>query len=74
VAGGAIAKIRDGDIVAIDAEAGTLDVRADLAARPLATLAPSRNEEGWGRELFALFRAHASAPEEGATILPRAAT
>jgi phosphogluconate dehydratase len=72
VAGGAIAKIRDGDIVAIDAEAGTLDVRADLAARPLATLAPSRNEEGWGRELFALFRAHASAPEEGGTILPRA--
>ena len=70
--GGAIARVRDGDIVAIDADAGTLDVRADLSGRAAATLDPARNAEGWGRELFALFRAHASAPEEGGTILPRA--
>lgn len=72
VAGGAIARVRNGDIVAIDAEAGTLDVRADLSGRAPATLDPIRNAEGWGRELFALFRAHAGAPEEGGTILPRA--
>jgi hypothetical protein len=47
-------------------------VRADLSGRAAATLDPARNAEGWGRELFALFRAHASAPEEGGTILPRA--
>jgi phosphogluconate dehydratase len=72
VAGGPIARVRDGDIVAIDAEAGTLDVRADLSSRASATLDPARNAEGWGRELFALFRAQASAAEEGGTILPRA--
>ncbi|MFX8320268.1 dihydroxy-acid dehydratase, partial [Acinetobacter baumannii] len=52
-AGGMIGRIRDGDIVRLDAEAGTLDVAADLAARPAPEVDLSANQSGTGRELFA---------------------
>ena len=54
--GGVIGKIRDGDIVRLDADAGTLMVLAsdaELAARPLPTPDLSGNEFGMGRDLFA---------------------
>jgi phosphogluconate dehydratase len=67
--GGAIAKIRDGDIIRLDAEAGALEVKVDraaLAARePLAAdLAADR--WGSGRELFASLRGVVGGAEEGA--------
>ena len=69
IAGGPIARIRDGDMVSIDAEKGVLNVVADddFAARqtPVAGVdAPT----GMGRELFAAFRERATGAEEGASL------
>ena len=68
VAGGPLAKVLDGDIVRVDAVAGTLDVLVDeatWAARPLASCS-SPAATGFGRELFANFRRHAGGAEQGA--------
>ncbi len=70
-AGGMIGRIRDGDIVRLDAEAGTLDVAADLAARPAPEVDLSANQSGTGRELFAAFRAHVGLAEHGASMFGR---
>jgi phosphogluconate dehydratase len=69
--GGAIGKIRDGDIVRIDALAGTLDVAVDAAewaARVPETVDLSGNQQGVGRELFAAFRNVVSTADTGASI------
>jgi phosphogluconate dehydratase len=71
-AGGALAKVRDGDLLRLDANAETLEVLVDAAqwaARPLATMPESlrmANGIGMGRELFAGMRRNALAAEEGA--------
>jgi phosphogluconate dehydratase len=73
LAGGPIAKIRDGDIIRLDAEAGTLNVQVDEAeweARALATADLSGNEAGMGRELFSGFRRVVCCAENGAIALP----
>lgn len=67
--GGAIARIRGGDIIRLDAEKGVLEVCVDastLAAR--APIVPNLDRERWGsgRELFAAMRASVSSAEEGA--------
>ncbi len=68
--GGPLARLRDGDIVRLDAEAGRLDVlRVDLAARAPATPDLSANGIGIGRELFAAFRAHAGPASSGAALV-----
>ncbi|NNC23757.1 phosphogluconate dehydratase [Salinisphaera sp. USBA-960] len=68
--GGPIAKLRDGDPIVLDAEAGTLgvDVDADtLAARdPITFEDAPETEFGLGRELFAFFRQNAATAEQGA--------
>jgi phosphogluconate dehydratase len=71
-AGGTIGKLRDGDRVRIDAQAGLIEVDlsvAELDARPPAD--PGREEaaHGMGRELFHVFRAQAGGSESGATVL-----
>jgi phosphogluconate dehydratase len=71
-AGGPLAKVRDGDIIRLDANAETLQVLvsdAEWTARPLDTMPEAlraANGIGMGRELFANFRRHALAAEEGA--------
>ncbi|MFD1559087.1 phosphogluconate dehydratase [Paraburkholderia silviterrae] len=69
---GPIGKVRDGDIVVIDAVAGVLDVEVDEAewnARPVAQPAHQEsNEVGFGRELFGVFRAAAAPAELGASV------
>jgi phosphogluconate dehydratase len=70
IEGGPIARLRDGDIVRLDGERGTLTVKVDpaeLAARAPAT--PPAPTFGWGRELFANFRRVVSASEDGASVL-----
>ncbi len=67
--GGPIAKIRDGDIVTIDAEAGSCRVGGgvDLDARQ----APDVDhglQTGMGRELFVAFRERATGAEQGASL------
>ena len=69
-AGGPIAKLRDGDVIRLDAPAGRLEVHADLAARePVRFTQP---QHGLGRELFAPFRAMVGEAEHGASIFPGA--
>src|SRR5690606_11945372 len=69
--GGPIAKLRDGDIVRLDAEAGTLafvgDEREFLARTPASE--DLRGEHrGMGRELFAGFRSLVGAADRGASV------
>ncbi|MED5550763.1 MAG: phosphogluconate dehydratase [Pseudomonadota bacterium] len=68
--GGAISRVRDGDIVRIDAAAGRLTVSADgLVARSPAS-APATVQAGMGRELFTGFRQLCGPAEEGALSIP----
>lgn len=69
--GGMLAKVRDGDIICLDAEAGVLEVKVD--ARTLATREPaapdiSHYHHGLGRELFSAARHVVSSAEEGASF------
>jgi phosphogluconate dehydratase len=70
-----IARVRDGDLVRLDADAGTIEVlvdHAELAGRPAAA-PPDRAFAGTGRELFESFR-HAVGPADaGASIFGDAA-
>ena len=69
---GAIAKLRDGDIVRIDAEAGTMDVLLDaatVAAREPAAFDLAANRHGLGRDLFGGLRARVGSAEQGACTL-----
>ncbi len=71
VEGGPIAKVRDGDMVRIDAVTGRLDVLVEAAewdARTVATCDMEESHWGCGRELFAPFRAAVGAADAGATI------
>ena len=68
-AGGPIARVRDGDLVRVDAETGELAVlvpAAEWNAREAAGADLARNQHGVGRELFAVFRQNADAAEAGA--------
>ncbi|TNM66049.1 phosphogluconate dehydratase [Aliirhizobium smilacinae] len=69
--GGAIAKIRDGDMIRLDAVAGTLEVLVDAAefdARIPAVADLSENEFGMGRELFSAFRRNVGRADQGASV------
>lgn len=65
--GGPLARLRDGDIVRVDAVAGTLSTPADLAARDPVRPDLSANGFGLGRELFENFRRHAGPATAGAS-------
>jgi len=70
--GGAIAKIHNGDIVRVDANAGTLEVKVDAAewlARKPATADLDAHHHGLGRELFGLFRRAVGTADTGASVL-----
>ena len=69
--GGSIAKIREGDIIRLDAPSGRLEVKVDPAewqARDPVSVDLSASEVGVGRELFGPFRANVGRAEVGATI------
>ncbi len=68
--GGAIARVRDGDIVRVDAVAGRLMVSADGFAARSPAIAPATVQTGMGRELFTGFRQLCSPAEEGALSIP----
>jgi len=71
-AGGPLAKVRDGDLIRLDAVAGTLAVllpEDEWDARETATLSEAQriaDGHGLGRELFAGMRRNALTAEEGA--------
>ncbi|MEL6795088.1 MAG: dihydroxy-acid dehydratase, partial [Pseudomonadota bacterium] len=67
--GGAIAKLRDGDLLRVDAIAGTLEILTDgVTEREVATADLTANEHGTGRELFATFRQSVGAADAGASV------
>jgi len=71
VDGGAIGKVRDGDLIRLDAEAGLLEVLvppSELNARPEPVPDLRGNEVGMGRELFAGFRRMVGRADEGASV------
>jgi phosphogluconate dehydratase len=71
-AGGPLARVRDGDMIRVDALTGELKVlvaEAEWAARPVETMPAelrAGNAVGMGRELFTGMRRHALTAEEGA--------
>jgi phosphogluconate dehydratase len=70
--GGPIARLREGDMVRLDAEAGTLAAlvpEAEWAARVPATADLSGNEHGLGRELFGAFRHLVGTAASGAAVV-----
>ena len=72
VDGGPIARIRDGDMIRLDAADGSLEVLVDaqtFAARAPAEADLSANEYGMGRELFAAFRRTVSPAAAGAAVV-----
>jgi phosphogluconate dehydratase len=72
VDGGPIARLRDGDLVRVDAEAGTVEALvepATWAARAPATADLDSYRRGIGRELFAAFRAAVGPADAGASVL-----
>ncbi len=69
--GGPIGLVRDGDIVRVDAEAGTLEMLVDaatLATRKLEIPDLSANDFGLGRDLFSMFRRAAGRADQGASV------
>ncbi len=68
--GGPLGKVRDGDLIRLDAEAGVLTALVDPAAWAAREQAPPPPAaQGAGRELFALFRGAANEAEKGASAL-----
>jgi len=73
-AGGPLAKLRDGDVVRLDAVTGTVNALVDTAefdAREPVNADLSGNEDGLGRELFQVFRAAVGPADEGAGVFFR---
>jgi phosphogluconate dehydratase len=72
--GGNLAYVRDGDVIRVDANKGTLEIKVapnELMGRPPA-IAP-RSAPGYGRELFGLMRRAAGPADAGACSLFEAA-
>ncbi len=70
--GGAIARVRDGDLIDLDCENGRLVLEVpehELASRTVAPPDLSAEHSGVGRDLFDLFRRNAGRAESGASPL-----
>lgn len=70
---GPLARLRDGDVIRLDATQGLLQVmlaQAEWDARPCAAMPEElrlANSLGMGRELFAATRRNSGSAEQGAT-------
>jgi phosphogluconate dehydratase len=74
--GGPIAKVREGDVIRLDAASGRLEALVDAAewsAREPARADLAHYHTGLGRELFASFRAAVGPADEGAAVVGRLA-
>jgi len=68
--GGPLARLRDGDLIRLDAVAGTLTVlAADFDSRVPVEADLSANAAGIGRELFEAFRRTVGTSETGASVV-----
>lgn len=66
--GGPLAKLKDGDMIRLDAEQGSLQVLTEINERPAYHPDLSAEHTGFGRQLFSIFRQHVSSAECGATV------
>jgi len=69
--GGPLARVRDGDIIRLDATTGRLDIKVsdeEFDARDAAVFRPNDAPEGLGREMFNAFRPAVTDPEAGASL------
>jgi len=69
--GGVIGKIRDGDMISINADSGEMLVESDVddpALRESRSFNPGSMHVGMGRELFSAFRSQVQGAEDGASI------
>ncbi|HEY0845372.1 MAG TPA: phosphogluconate dehydratase, partial [Noviherbaspirillum sp.] len=69
LAGGPLGRVRNGDLIRLDANAGILQALVDDAEWTSRSIEPadlSASHVGMGRELFAMFRGSVSAAEQGA--------
>jgi phosphogluconate dehydratase len=69
--GGSLAKVRDGDIIRVDAVEGRLDVKVDQAewaVRVPAEADLEASHAGVGRELFGAFRSAVGHADTGASV------
>ncbi|WP_404361960.1 phosphogluconate dehydratase [Marinobacter sp.] len=69
--GGLLARIRNGDMICVDAGEGRLSVdlpEEEAVDRAAATVDSRASRTGLGRELFGWMRHSASSPEEGASV------
>ncbi|SLN18940.1 phosphogluconate dehydratase [Roseisalinus antarcticus] len=67
--GGPISLLRDGDVVRLDADTGTLESLTPLDGRSPAPADLAGNGTGVGRELFAAFRKNVGLSAEGASVV-----
>jgi phosphogluconate dehydratase len=70
--GGPLARVQDGDLVTLDADAGVLELHVapyDLEART-ASLPDDSLVFGTGRELFSSFRSAVGPADQGASVFP----
>jgi phosphogluconate dehydratase len=68
--GGPLAKLRDGDLVRLDAVNGTLTALVpEFDTRPLVEADLSGNAHGIGRDLFAAFRQYVGPATDGAALV-----
>jgi phosphogluconate dehydratase len=73
LAGGPLGLVRDGDVIRVCAETGTLEALVESSvwhARSQASADLTPNGVGMGRELFAMFRNSVCEAEKGATTFP----
>lgn len=70
VHGGAIAKLRDGDMLRLDAKSGLLTcLEQGFEARPTVEVDVSHSQFGTGRELFQSFRNMVGPADQGAAVV-----
>ncbi|WP_172331827.1 phosphogluconate dehydratase [Mangrovicoccus sp. HB161399] len=70
--GGPLARVKDGDIIRVDATAGVLSLAGDaaeFAGRTPVVADLSANGHGLGRELFEVFRASVGSAADGARVV-----
>lgn len=71
--GGLLSRVRDGDLIRVDAERGVLEIEAVEEVRrrkPTGRAADGAEWVGTGRELFAAFRATVGPADAGASVFP----
>ncbi len=67
--GGAIALLRDGDVIDFDADRGEINCLTDLSGRKAETPDLEKDEQSYGRWLFKACRDSVSPADQGATFL-----